>query len=148
MKTNWQMDETLEFSQYALPLEGFAIGSTQESEKIRWPAEWLQRKIEDVESLVERQANWDSYGAYPADPLSVWRATSRLPQIAQITTIEPDVGLTPSGTVTLSWRWDQSRTIEIEFLPDGRLGFAYVDMDREENDLEGETLLLGDIANH
>ena len=123
--------------------------STPSTDDIRWPAEWRDEKIVEIQRLSELPQNWDSYGAYVADPRSIYYAVSRVQGLATETEDEPRVACLPSGNVMLAWESeDDSRACEMEFLPSGLINVIVVDENDPSADVEttfeglGETLRL------
>ena len=112
----------------------------------RWPAEWLTKVLGLIQSLGALPENWDSYGANRVDQRSLDFAQARVRQIAVNTNCEPTVTATPGGCVNLAWRWDaDSKSLEIEFRPDGRMHYAFVDLTHTAGDTENVVRLLGEL---
>lgn len=111
-----------------------------------WPAEWLTKVLGSIQSLGALPENWDSYGANRVDQRSLDFAQARVRQIAVNTNCEPTVTATPGGCVNLAWRWDaDSKSLEIEFRPDGRMHYAFVDLTHTSGDTENVVRLLGEL---
>ena len=121
-------------------------GATPDSQQLDWPAPWEGAKIRGIRALKNLPPNWDSYGAYPIDQGSIGWAVANIQQIARMTTLEPKVCPTPSGFVQISWKWDQSLSLDLEFLPNGEIEYGFVDFLRPTREQKGLAKGLGDLV--
>ncbi len=86
---------------------------------------WLrasQRKISELAQLTE---NWDSYGSPPIQPAAIEQASEALSCLSFINLPPPQIFPVPGGGLQLEFEWDE-RELEIEFLPDGSIGYLMV----------------------
>lgn len=115
--------------------------------EVRWPAEWLKRKVRALQDLRLLSANWDSYGAYPVDLGAIGRAIQLLEQVARITSEEPSVSASPSGTPLVSWTYSGgNRVLELEFLADGTICYALTNFEDSRADVERQTTSMRDFV--
>ncbi len=120
---------------------------TPSADSVRWPAEWLQSKIQEIQRVSELLPNSDSYGAYPADPHSIRCAIDRTKSLAVLTIEEPRVACLPNGNILLAWEADDdSWACELEFLPDGRIGYLLADDTNPSRNGEGTKVSLGELV--
>ena len=106
---------------------------------IMWPAKWFGEVFLQIQSMRLLKENWDSYGAARISTSSILRACEMLEQLARITDERPSVGPTPLGNVNLWWTWDQgTKSIELEFFPDGRLHACFTNESDSSKDYEAQ----------
>ena len=120
--------------------------STPSADVVRWPAEWRDSKIEEIQRFSGLSMNWDSYGAAPADPRSIHSAVTRIHALATETEEEPRVACLPNGHIMLAWESDDdSYACEIEFLPSGLIHCLVADDSDASNNSEFDAEGLGQI---
>lgn len=94
----------------------------------------LGESLSQLNSLLTLSQNWDSYGGLPPTTEAVAKADSFLQIVYDSALarfpwgeIRPHrIAALPDGGIHLSWMRPQ-REIEIEFSPEGNLGFLYVE---------------------
>lgn len=144
------MSHTLISRRTATPTQPF-VSETDSDETavttdIKWPAKWLKQKLRDLQALCRLPPNWDSYDAAPVNRDAISHAIQRLEMIARITTEEPSVLASPSGTPLLSWTNKGGNTVfELEFLSDGTVNYALTDFSNSSHDQEGTASCLRDF---
>ena len=100
-------------------------------------ANWLPTVIAELDALGDLEANWDSYGALPIDPVSIEYAARLANLLAERKGIrEPAVGATPDGHAGLSWDGG-SWSLDVDVTPDGL--WEYVIFVKGARDIEGST---------
>jgi hypothetical protein len=120
--------------------------STPSTDVVRWPAEWRDAKVEEIQRFSELSGNWDSYGAAPADPRSIHFAVARIHALATETEEEPRVACLPNGHIMLAWESDDdSRACEVEFLPSGLIRCMVADDSVPELNFEFDSEGLGQL---
>jgi len=125
-----------------IPCDGTAT-----TKEVRWPAEWLKLKVRALQDLRLLPTNWDSYGAYPVDLGAIRYAIQLLEQVARITSEEPSVSASPSGTPLVSWTYaGGNRVLELEFLADGTICYALTNFEDSHADVEKQTTSLSDFV--
>src|SRR5215467_9106658 len=86
---------------------------------------WLraaQRKISELARLAE---NWDSYGSRPIQEAAIEQASKAIEYLSDINLPPPQIFPVPGGGLQLEFEQD-GRELEIEFLPDGSMGYLMV----------------------
>ena len=103
-----------------------------------WPQEWMDEVVAELRDLLDLPEDWDSYGASPVSRRSCDRAVAVVKQLACVMTARPEAYATPDGTAEISWEWGPRTPrggrflLELEFLLDGRIRYAFLDRtDRE-----------------
>lgn len=107
----------------------------------RQPADWLAERLEAIESLLQLDDDWDSYGARRIDARSVRAAQDLVRWLAMTVGVErPAVAASPDGFVGVSWEWaNHAKNLDVEVLPQGGLAFCYLDDIDGTNSCEGTT---------
>lgn len=91
-------------------------------------ADWFVKADACLTGLLSLSPNWNSYEAKPADHLSIEAAQALVGSLSEIVSVrEPEVGLTPDGTATLSWELDVSREVEVEVDATGAMSINHFD---------------------
>lgn len=125
---------------------GDASPDQRVSELRRESPDWLDERLEQVERLLELEANWNSYGANPIAFDSVVRAQALLLALARIEDVEsPTVTASPDGNVAFCWDYDRG-SLDVEVLPDGVFQFAYINESDSSRDEDGTTVDAGRLA--
>lgn len=106
---------------------------------------WLSEVLERIDQLADLPANWDSYGAAMVDGGSMDYAAELIRNIAFVDTVgAPIVTASPDGNVVLCWD-NGERSLDLEVLADGEVGYAYMNHSDSSKDEEGKTRRGHDI---
>ena len=117
------------------------VGGTA-TRRVGWPQEWRDEAVAELRALLDLPENWDSYGAARVARRSVARGVEVLGQLALSVAEPPEVYATPDGTAEACWEWGGGRyEFELEFLPDGRLRYGF--LDREDRTKNREAAVRG-----
>jgi len=115
--------------------EGFHVASRDET------ADWYDECAAKINELKVLEHNWDSYGANPVSADSIYHAKRLLKLFAGIIGIDcPSLSASPDGNAGFSWQWaDDTRELDLEVRPDGRLHYSYINETNPHEDCEDTT---------
>ena len=102
------------------------------SERVIFPSAWLETVVDEIESLANRPANWDSYGADSPRRDILDGAKSLVSCIAESgVSFQPLVFPTRSGGVQFEWE-KGARYLEIDVVSKSAATFHYSDALKQE----------------
>lgn len=84
-----------------------------------------ERAFSELARAMEtgREANWDRYGAVPANP-RVAQLGCRFLNALPSTSPTPSVGVDPDGEISFHWAVSRERQLTVSLSPDGLLSYA------------------------
>ena len=93
---------------------------------------WLSEEIENLNSLLYLDENWDSYGAHRVNVEAVFATIQVLASVLEEDTPLPTFVPTPSGNVQLEWH-QSGIDLEVEVHPSGMIEIFFEDeLDKNE----------------
>lgn len=101
---------------------------------------WFEVCSEQLRAASSLPSNWDSYGGYAANSLSLTHSHNFLLRLAKtVGVLQPTIALNASGYICFEWETGK-RLITVEINHRGVAGFYYEEGDNEEEgkDSSGE----------
>lgn len=101
---------------------------------------WCEVCSEQLRAASSLPSNWDSYGGYAANSLSLTHSHNFLLRLAKtVGVLQPTIALNASGYICFEWETGK-RLITVEINHRGVAGFYYEEGDNEEEgkDSSGE----------
>ncbi|WP_387434070.1 hypothetical protein [Sphingomonas sp. NCPPB 2930] len=92
--------------------------------------EVVRQSLTRLAELAERKNGWDSYGSARLDRGVVRSAVALIVEGFR-PCLYPEISLTSTGGLNLSWECDTGKELEIELLTDGTCDYVYEDEDGE-----------------
>jgi hypothetical protein len=86
---------------------------------------WLRAAQHKISELAQLADNWDSYGSRPIQPKAIEQTSEALRHLSAINLPLPQIFPVPGGGLQIEFEYN-GRELEIEFLPDGSIGYLLV----------------------
>ncbi len=106
---------------------------------------WLRAAQLKISELAKLAENWDSYGSPRIQSAAIEQASRALDCLSSINLPPPQIFPVPGGGIQMEFE-QNGRELEIEFMPDGAIGYLMVADNGEMREGPISPALSGDLC--